>query len=97
MSFSPALADQFNINVSNGDSHMLFVVIYDLNTRSSDKALDATLNPGQQVPVYITGNAGSDGRIRWEAQTTDRQSCGSSELSNLGSGSNISVTAGSSG
>jgi len=91
ISLSPAFGDQFNINVGSGESGMLFVVIYDLNTRGQDKVFDTTINSGQWFPVYITGEGGHDGHIRWEAQTSDRQKCGSADLPNLTSGNNITV------
>jgi hypothetical protein len=90
-SLSPVLADQFNINVSNGESGMLFVTVYDLNTRGQNKVFDATMTSGQMVPVYITGAAGNDGHIKWEAQSSDRQKCGADELNGLSSGNNITV------
>lgn len=96
ISQASASADQFNINVSSGESAMLFVVIYDMNTRAQNKVFDATITSGQFIPVYITGDSGNDGHITWTTQTADRQKCGSGEESNLSSGSNITVRAPSS-
>jgi hypothetical protein len=86
-------AEDFNINVSNGESGMLFVVIYDMNTRGQNKIFDTTMSSGQSIPVYITGEGGHDGHIRWEAQAVDRQKCGAADLPNLSSGNNITVGA----
>ena len=90
-SLSPALADQFNINLSNGETGMVFVQVYDMNTGGQNKVFDDTLTSGRQVSVYITGDSGRDGHIRWEATSSDRQKCGRDELNGLSSGNNIMV------
>lgn len=91
-SLSPALADQFNINLNNGESGMVFVKVYDMNTGSENKVYDDTMTSGRQVSVYITGDSGQNGHIRWEAMSSDRQKCGSNELDGLSSGNNVTVS-----
>ena len=39
-SLSPVLADQFNINLSNGETGMVFVQVYDMNPASQNKVFD---------------------------------------------------------
>jgi hypothetical protein len=36
-SLSPVLADQFNVNLSNGETGMVFVQVYDMNTAGQNK------------------------------------------------------------
>jgi hypothetical protein len=91
-SLSPALADQFNINLSNGESGMVFVKVYDENTGNENKVYDDTMTSGRQVSVYITGDSGQNGHIKWEAMSSDRQKCGSDELNGLSSGNNVTVS-----
>jgi hypothetical protein len=86
------LADPFNINVSNGESGLVFVTIKDLNTRAGDVVFDQTMESGRQVPVYIQGESGTNGHIVWQAQSSDRQRCGGDELTNLSSGYVLTVT-----
>ena len=93
ISLTAALGEEFNINVSNGEIGMLFVVVYDMNTRGQNKIVDTTMSSGQSIPVYITGEGGHDGHIRWEAQAADRENCGAADLPNLSSGTNITVKA----
>jgi hypothetical protein len=93
VSLCAASAEEFNITVSNGESGMLFVVVYDMNKRGQDKVLDTTISSGQSVPVYIIGQDGHDGHISWEAQAADRQSCGAADMPNLTSGIDITVRA----
>jgi hypothetical protein len=92
ISLSAALAE-VNITVSNGENGLLFIVVYDMNTREQKKILDSTIYSGQTVPLYITGENGYDGHIRWEAQAVNRENCGTSDLSNLTSGTDIMVKA----
>jgi hypothetical protein len=90
-SLSPVLADQFNVNLSNGETGMVFVQVYDMNTAGQNKVFDDTLTSGRQVSVYITGDSGRDGHITWAAMSSDRQKCGGEELNGLSSGNNITV------
>src|SRR3954454_17054767 len=92
ISLSAALAEA-NITVSNGESAQLFIVVYDMNTRERNRILDTTMSSGQSIPLYITGERGYDGHIRGEAQTADRESCGTGGLSNLISGTDVTVKA----
>ena len=92
ISLSAALAE-VNITVSNGESGLLFIVVYDMNTREQNKILDTTMSSGQSVPLYITGENGYDGHIRWEAQAANRENCGAGDLPNLTSGTDIMVKA----
>ena len=91
-SLSPALADQFNINLSNGEMGMVFVKVYDENTGNENKVFDDTMASGRQVSVDITGDSGHGGHIKWEAMSSDRQKCGSDELNGLSSGNNVTVS-----
>jgi hypothetical protein len=90
-STSPALADQFNINLSSDESGMVFVKVYDMNTGGQNKIYDDTLTSGRQVSVYITGDSGRGGHIRWEAISNDRRKCGANELNGLSSGNDVAV------
>lgn len=92
ISLSAALAE-VNITVSNGESGLLFVVVYDMNTRGQNTILDTTMSSGQSIPLYITGEDGYHGHIRWETQAADRERCGAADLPNLTSGTDITVKA----
>jgi hypothetical protein len=91
ISLSAALVEA-NITVSNGESAQLFIVVYDMNTRERNRILDTTMSSGQSIPLYITGERGYDGHIRG-AQAADRESCGTGDLSNLTSGTDVTVKA----
>jgi hypothetical protein len=88
----PALADPFNINITNGESAMLLLTVNDMNFPSPKVAYSGSINSGQMISVYINGENGSNGHIQWTASSADRTKCGSGDLTGLGSGSNMTVT-----
>jgi hypothetical protein len=93
LSFSPAAADTFNINVSNGESTMLLLTVTDMSSVNPKEggAFDGSINNGQMLSVHINGDSGGNGHIQWKATTPDRQKCGSGDVKDLSSGSNITV------
>lgn len=92
VTMSPALADPFNINITNGESSMLLLTVNDMNFPSPKVAYSGSINSGQMISVYINGENGSNGHIQWSATSTDRTKCGSGDVSSLGSGSNLTVS-----
>lgn len=89
---TPALADPFNINISNSESSMLLLTVTDMNYPSPKLAYDGSINSGQQIAVNINGENGTNGHIQWSAKSSDRTKCGSGDISSLGSGSNVTVS-----
>ncbi|HEY1795260.1 MAG TPA: hypothetical protein VGG57_03990 [Stellaceae bacterium] len=88
---TPALADPFNINISNGESAMLLLTVNDMNYPSPKVAYSGSINSGQMISVYINGENGSGGHIQWSATSADRTKCGSGDVGSLGSGNNLTV------
>jgi len=88
---TPALADPFNINITNGESSMLLLTVNDMNFPSPKVAYSGSINSGQTISVDINGENGSNGHIQWKASSADRTKCGSGDVSSLGSGSNLTV------
>jgi hypothetical protein len=88
---TPALADPFNINISNGESSMVLLTVTDMNFPTPQAAYSGSINSGQMIAVNINGENGTNGHIRWSATSTDRTKCGSGDITSLGSGSNITV------
>ena len=89
---SPAAADTFNINISNGEvGTMLLLTVTDMNYPSPKEAYNASINSGQMLSVYINGDGGHGGHIQWKATTPDRKKCGSGDVKDLSSGSNLTV------
>jgi hypothetical protein len=91
LSVTPALADPFNINITNGESGMLLLTVNDMNFPSPKVAYSGSINSGQMISVYINGENGSNGHIQWSASSSDRTKCGTGDVSSLGSGSNLTV------
>lgn len=88
---APALADPFNINISNGESSMLLLTVTDMNFPSPQVAYSGSINSGQMIAVNINGENGNNGHVRWSATSSDRTKCGSGDVTSLGSGSNLTV------
>lgn len=88
---TPALADPFNINISNGESSMVLLTVTDLNFPSPKEAYSGSINSGQMISVYINGENGNNGHIKWSATSSDRSKCGSGDVSSLSTGSNLTV------
>ena len=88
---SPARADTFNINVNNGEMEMLLLTITDMNYPDPKEVFSGNLTSGQMRSVYINGENGRNGHIKWKASTADRKKCGSDDVTGLGSGSNITI------
>jgi hypothetical protein len=93
LTLSPVFADQFNINITNDESGMLLLNVTDMNYPSPRTGVpfSGSINSGQQISVYINGENGNNGHIQWQAWTSDRQKCGSGDVSGLSSGSNLTV------
>lgn len=89
--FSPALADTFNINLSSGETDTLLVTVTDMNYPTPKVVYDNNLTSGQLVPVDINGDNGNNGHITWRASTSDRTKCGSGDVSGLSSGNNVTI------
>jgi hypothetical protein len=88
---APALADPFNINISNGESSILLLTVTDMNYPSPTVAYSGSINSGQMMSVNINGESGHNGHIKWSATSSDRSKCGSGDVSSLSSGSNLTV------
>ena len=93
LTLSPVFADPFNINISNGESGMLLLTVTDMNYPSPQPggAFNGSINSGEQKSVYINGENGNNGHIQWQATTSDRQKCGSGDVTGLSSGNNLTV------
>lgn len=92
-SLSPAAAfDTLNINLDNGGSSALLVEVFDENTPSETKVYSDTLNAGSHASVIITA-ANGKGHVKWTAQTADKQKCGSGDVTDLDSGTDVTVSA----
>jgi hypothetical protein len=93
VSISPAAAfDTLNINLGNGETSALLVEVFDENTPSGTKVYSDILNAGGHASVIITAASGK-GHVKWTAQTTDKQKCGSGDLTDLDSGADVTVSA----
>jgi hypothetical protein len=98
-SMSPALADQFNVNLSTDvGSPSLLLSVTDMNIPNpqAGNAYNGEIDPGHQLSVAINGASGN-GHIQWSATTTDRTLCGSGDVSSLSAGNNVTVSATNSG
>jgi len=93
LTLSPVFADQFNINISNGESGMLLLNVTDMNypTPQTGVPFSGSINSGQQISVNINGENGNNGHIQWQAWTSDRQKCGSGDVTGLSSGNKLTV------
>ena len=70
---------------------MLLLTVTDMNYPSPKEAYNGSINSGQMLPVYVNGEGGRNGHIKWQATTPDRQKCGSGDVKDLSSGSNLTV------
>jgi hypothetical protein len=96
LSVSPAAAfDTLNINLGNGDTSPLLVEVFDENTPSENKVYSDTLNAGAHASLVVTAADGK-GHVKWTAQTSDKQKCGSGDVTGLDSGADLTVSAASS-
>jgi hypothetical protein len=87
-----AAANMLNINLDNGSDVPLLVEVFDENTPTEIKVYSDTLNPNDHPSVVITAADGK-GHVKWTAQTTDRQTCGSGDQSDLDTGDDLTVSA----
>ena len=92
---SPTVAeatDKGNITLQNDQvfpSAALLVVVYDMNTPEQMKVFSSSIDPGQPVSVDVKF-AEEKAHVRWEAQSSDRQRCGSGDVT-LGLGGTVSL------
>jgi hypothetical protein len=92
-SLSPAAAfDTLNVNLGNGETSALLVDVWDENTPNQSKVYSDILNAGGHASVIVTAADGK-GHVKWTAQTTDKQKCGSGDVTGLDSGTDVTVSA----